>query len=300
MNQILYTGKNSGPISLKSKIKVFSICLIALGVLFIGNGSYALYRNYNLNKEIEENTPAEISFSQEGNTAFVMAEHRNGISKVKYYWNTAAEDEEIIQGSSFQTDILPGKNILHVTAIDEKGKSTERSYEYSYDGIYIDMDTISYVGNSAYIKVQAIDVKGISNLTYQWNSDEEVKAYPDSNDNTTIEQLIEIPLGLNTLKVTAINENNEAESKSRQVNGNRPPNIEVFVDGDQLYIHVTDEVAISEVKVQINSGDEITEQLNNVPEYNKTYTLSDPQHTLVVVTAIDNEGKGRTFKAKNY
>lgn len=300
MNQILYTGKNSGPMSIKSKVKAFSICLIVFGVFFIGDGSYALYRNININKVIEENTPSEISFAQEGNTAFITASHRNGISKVKYYWNDEAGEEEIIQGNSFQTDILPGTNTLHVTAIDEKGKATEKTYNYSYDGIYIDMDTISYVGRSAFIKVKAIDVDGLSNITYQWNSDEEVKAYPDSADNTTIEQLIEIPLGLNTLKVTAINEDNEAESKSRQINGNRPPNVEVYIDGNQLYIHVTDEVGISKVSCQINSGNETSEDLDNVPEYNKTYTLSDPLHTLVVVTAIDNEGKGRTFKAKNY
>ncbi len=45
MNQILYTaeGKTSGPLPIQTIIKFFAICLIVLGVIFIGQSAYSLF-----------------------------------------------------------------------------------------------------------------------------------------------------------------------------------------------------------------------------------------------------------------
>ncbi len=45
MNQILYTaeGKTSGPLPIKTIVKFFAICLIVLGVIFMGESAYSLF-----------------------------------------------------------------------------------------------------------------------------------------------------------------------------------------------------------------------------------------------------------------
>ena len=51
MNQILYVGENkgNGPIAIKSIVKFFAIVIIAFGIILIGKGSYAIYKNIEIN-----------------------------------------------------------------------------------------------------------------------------------------------------------------------------------------------------------------------------------------------------------
>ena len=242
MNQILYTGKGDGPTSLKTILRFFSVCLILFGITFMGKGSYALYRNYTLTKEEEESKSLPtIKFEQEGNNAIIVAEHSKGISKVKYHWND--EPDEIIQGSgelSVSIDniaIAPGTNTLYVTAVDINGRTSDASNKYSYDGIAIQYSLV----DNTYIKITASDVIGLQSLTYKWNSEEPVTAYPVGADNTIIEQQIEIPAGLNTLVIDVVNIENKTLTKSKQIKGNHPPTITVQKSGDEFFITFNDE-----------------------------------------------------------
>ena len=301
MNQILYTGgKKDGPASIKSILKFFSICLIVLGVIFMGKGSYALYQNYELSKEEIDNSFPTITFDQEGNNAIITAFHKKGISKVKYHWNN--DTETIIQGNSEQTVILdsisisPGTNTLHVVAIDVKGRTTEDSYNYSYDGIAIEFSVV----DNTYIKITASDVKGLSSLSFKWNSDEEIIAYPDGTDNTVIEQLTEIPTGLNTLTVTAINTLNKTLVKTQSIKGNHPPTIDIYKQGTNLVVVVTDEEGIDKIVQQVNVEEEQVTNIGGATEYTYKVPISGEDRVLIKITAIDVEGVGRTYNAKNY
>ena len=52
MNQILYIGENkgNGPIAIKSIVKFFAIVIIVFGIILIGKGSYAIYKNIEKEK----------------------------------------------------------------------------------------------------------------------------------------------------------------------------------------------------------------------------------------------------------
>ena len=106
MNQILYTGKGKshGPASLTSILRFFSISLIVFGVIFIGDGSYALYHNHVIAKSRIDNTVPEIAFEQEGNNAIVTVTHNKGISRVRYHWNN--DVDTIVNGNMEDTFIL--------------------------------------------------------------------------------------------------------------------------------------------------------------------------------------------------
>lgn len=301
MNQILYTGKkNNGPASIKSILRFFSISLIILGLIFIGKGSYALYQNYELSKEEVDNSIPEIAFEQEGNNAVVTITHNKGISKVKYHWND--DVETIIQGNSEQTVILDnisissGTNTLYVTAIDINGKSNEKSFDYSYDGIAIEFSVV----DNTYIKITASDVDGLSYMTYKWNSDEEITAYPDGENGTIIEQQTEIPSGLNTLSITAVNSSNKTLTKTQNVKGNHPPKIQLYLQGNDLIVMVSDEEGIDKIIQQINVGEEQVINAGGATQFNYRYDIADEDNVLVTITAVDVEGVERTYRGKNY
>ena len=302
MNQILYTGKGKshGPASLKSILKTFSICLIVLGIVFIGNGSYALYQNNVLLKSSIDNTVPEIAFEQEENNAIVKINHNKGISKIKYHWNN--DVDTIIQGNSKTSVILDTIaisqwiNTLHVTAIDINNKVAESSYEYAYDGISIELSVI----DSTYIKISASDVSGISYITYQWNSNKEIKAYPDGGNTTLIEELTEIPIGINTLSITAVNAENKTLTKTREIEGIAPPKIDTYIQDGFLIVTITDNEGLSEVSQQINVDEPYVIKLNGEKEYQYKYDISNKDNVLITIKATNVRDVVKTFKGKNY
>lgn len=300
MNQILYTGKTGGPASIKSIVKFFAISIIILGVIFIGEGSYALYENDKLNRQVIDNTVPEISFAQEENNAIVTVTHNKGISKVNYRWND--ELETTVRGNDENTVILDnisissGINTLHVTAVDINGRSSEKSFEYAYDGICIELSVI----DSIYLKITASDVTGLSYITYKWNSGEEIKAYANTEDPTIIEQITEIPTGLNTLSITAVNSSNKTLTKTQDVKGIHPPVIKLYIQDNNLIVDVTDEEGIAKISQQINVEEEKVTEYNGDKHVRYTYTINPEEDILVTITATDIEGVSRTFKGKNY
>lgn len=302
MNQILYTekGKSNGPAPLKSILRTFSISLIALGVIFIGKSSYALYQDNVLNKEVVDNTVPVISFEQEENNAIVTITHNKGISRVKYHWND--ETDTVVKGNSEKTFILDtisiptGINTLYITAIDENEKFSESSYVYAYDGISIELSVI----DSSYIKITASDLSGLSYITYKWNSDEEITAYADSENNTIIEQTTQIPTGLNTLSITAVNTENKTLTKTQDVKGVHPPVIEFYIKDGYLIVHVTDEEGIDKIVQQINVEEEQIIEVGGLTDYTYKVNIANRGNILVTLTATDIEGVSKTIKGKNY
>lgn len=302
MNQILYTGKGKshGPASLTSILRFFSISLIVFGVIFIGDGSYALYHNHVIAKSRIDNTVPEIAFEQEGNNAIVTVTHNKGISRVRYHWNN--DVDTIVNGNMEDTFILDnisipsGINTLHVTAIDENEKYSESSYDFAYDGISIELSVV----DNTYMKITASDVLGLSYITYKWNSGEEITAYPNTENNTIIEQTTEIPTGLNTLSITAVNVENKTLTKTQDVRGVHPPQVQLYLQDDYLIVMVTDEEGIDTITQQIGVEEERVIQANGAKEFSYKYNIADRGNILVTITATDIEGVARTVKGKNY
>lgn len=302
MNQILYTGKTNKPSSLNSIIRFFAVCLILLGLIFIGKGSYALYQDIELGKRnIENNDVCDIQFEREENNAIVTISHVRGISKVKYHWNN--EEEQIIQGDSKETVVLDdikisnGTNTLYVTGIDINGKATDKSYEYSYEGTYFDISIVNTSGeDSASVKISATDVKGISYVTYTLNNEDEITIYPD-NDNTKLEHIIEVPLGENELSITAINTENKISRLNKQkININRPPKVSLYLQNFDVVIIASDEDGIDHLEISINDSNPIKIDANGEQEFTYRYDINGYRNSIFKVTAVDMQGAPRTYR----
>lgn len=301
MNQILYTsnGKPSGPLPIKKVVKFFAVCMIILGIILFVEGTYNLFSvNLSDNKNLD-NTVPQITFAKDGNIATISVTHNKGISKVKYHWNDG--EENIVNGNSDKeiaiNDIaLPaGINVLHVEAIDDNGKSQNSSYEYSYDGIAIDLSVV----NNSDIKIIASDITGMSYMTYKWNSNEEIKVYPNEKGEIYIEQTTEIPSGLNTLYISAVNSSNITLSKKQEIKGNKRPEISFYIMDMTLHVSVHDEEGIDTVTQQINLGDEKVYEANGQKDFSYEYYIGE-EEILVTITATDVDGVSRTIKGKNY
>lgn len=301
MNQILYTsnGKTSGPLPIKTVAKFFAISLIVLGVIFFGEGAYAQF-SFNANNQNDmDTTVPEIAFAKDGNTGTISVSHNKGITRVKYHWND--EDEIIVSGKSEKEVVIDSLNIpsgistLYVEALDDNGREAKTSYECKYDGIAIDL---SVVDNSD-MKIVASDVKGISYMTYKWNSDEEITVYPNQEGDISIETKTEIPSGLNTLYITAVNNENITLTKKQEIKGNKRPEISFYIMDTDLFVTIKDEEGVDKVIQQVNAGEEETFDGKGQKEFTYKYSVGE-ERILVTITAIDVEGVSQTRKGKNY
>ncbi len=234
-----------------------------------------------------------------GNNATVSVSHNKGIARVKYNWNNG--QETIIQGDS-ETEVVisdlsipSGINTLTVTATDDNGKSATEYYEYAYDGIAIDLSVV----NNSYMKIVASDVDGITSMTYRWNADEDITVYPDEDGAISIEASTEIPSGLNTLYITAVNSENITLNKKQEVKGNKRPDITFYIIDTDLFVTVRDEEGVGTVTQQINLGEEETFDGNGQTEFSYKYPVGE-EDILLTITATDVEGVSATIRAKNY
>ena len=102
------------------------------------------------------------------------------------------------------------------------------------------------------IKVSANDETGLQYLTYSWNDEDETKVEPNPETTNIIEKIIEIPLGQNTLKVIAINNQQVETTKTIDVKGVKKPVITVEQRGSKLYIKAEDEEGMKIVNYTLN------------------------------------------------
>ncbi|MCI8518738.1 MAG: hypothetical protein HFJ51_01005 [Clostridia bacterium] len=239
----------------------------------------------------------KLNLQKTGNIATISVKHNKGIVRVEYNWND--NDKKIVNGDSKNEvminniSIPSGISNLHVVAVDINGKDTKMDFACEYDGIAIDLAVV----NNSDMKITASDVTGMAYMTYKWNSDEEKKIFPNEEGDISIEQMTEIPSGLNTLYVTAVNSDNISLTKKQEVKGNKRPEIQRYIKGNDLHIIVTDEEGIDTVKIQVNANPEETFEVNGEKEFTHVYPIGE-ERMLVTITATDVEGVSRTLKGK--
>ena len=234
MNQILYTEdtkKNQNKI--KSIIIFFSVFLIIFGASLAGIGGYNIVSSNNKRKEeVEMAIVPEITLENENNKVIIKVEHIRNIKLITYSWN----GEDVVNLNENETnkvtesiDIPAGTNNLYVKVVDVNGKYASKEKEFSYDGTYMDL---SVVDNSK-LRIVVTDTKGLQSVTYNWNTEEGITEYAENTETETIEIETAIPTGMNTITVTAVNNENKKVTKEQQVQGITKPTISITYNSDR-------------------------------------------------------------------
>lgn len=258
MNQILQmeNKKDNKPIEIGKILKFFGIAIIIFAIVLLGVGIYYLVIN-NSNEIQEEKIPTKPNVNIEKQDENVLIEVNGDIeiSKIIYKWN---EEEEVsIDGQNrkkiSETIELPyGTNTLNLTVIDINGVETKFQKEYVVEenGAKIELTlTKDYK-----IKIQVQDENGLKYINYSWNNEPQTKVDADTEDQKTLEQIVEIPLGQNTLKVEAINSNDIISTKELEIRGVKKPNLSFKKQGDSLIIKAEDEVGMKTIDYTLNGN----------------------------------------------
>ncbi len=263
MNQILQTQpvnqhKSSGPIEIHKIVKFFVVAIILFAVAIISLTSYAMVSNKEEKTTNKTNTPAvaeqnekpEVDITSQDKILTINITHTKPLSKVTYKWNEENENEIETNNQTTLTQEIPlpfGVNTLYVTVTDEVGQETKFKKEYTLEPI---IDLAITPENK--IKITVEDSSNLNYISYAWNNDEEQQEVANPEDATRIEKEIDIPLGQNTLKVQAVNANNEVATKELEVKGIKKPVLTVTKDGDNIILKAEDEREIKIIYYTLN------------------------------------------------
>lgn len=311
MNQILSTEdpnkkrtKNTNnSTDLKKIIKVFSIAILIFGAILIGIYSYKLI---NKNKVTKLAKP-EVTLEQLEDEVVVTAKAEAGINKVTYFWNSENQTEKPLNGSSEYNEAIEipnGENTLTVKVIDQNGQVVETS------GTYIGTkDTEKpkiVVDEDEKTKIIITDETELAYVTYKWEDEDDqnlVKVEAQPEEGEEIPKKIEINVtakkGTNTLIVTAVDATGNTETLKKIYKGVTDPEIEVYREGEKLYLKITHELGFKKVEFSING--QILTYDQNFSGYDATqkelfyyFDLKDGKNEVAIV-ATSNEDTTKTY-----
>lgn len=258
MNQILFVQDKhkNNPEDTKKIVLFFAVTIIIFGFILLAQGIYGAYKNYqddllesNISSEI---TQIQLSQTDDGNI-LITVESQNAISELIYNWNSDASQTISQNGKTTiqETITMPvGENTLTVKTIDINGKQTVKQETFTLN---VDKPVInlSLIGDK--IKVTVTSKVDLSYITYKWNSDNEEKIdMLTYEDKTTIEKEIDIPIGQNTLLVTAVDIYENKTEKSQAIKGVTKPKSKPVIQGDYIFFEVTADENIEKVEFSLN------------------------------------------------
>ncbi len=267
--------RNSGPIEINTIVKFFAIAILIFGVFLIGTGSYSMYMEAT-SGESKPKPVIYVETKQETEISLKIT-HESPLAKVTYQWNEDTETEVPTNGKrevETTIEIPEGTNALTVYAVDEKGQEIEYRKVYTIDKAI----TINVEPNGNQLKVTVEGKHNLTYMTYRWDEEEETKI--DINDIKT-EQTIEIPLGLHTLTIIAVDENNKTETYEQEVNGVVKPKIDITTDDQGNFLmKASDEKGIKKVEFIVDEGNKYLIDLERIlpVEQRKEFEYRFPVH----------------------
>lgn len=297
-NENINKYKPNRTINSKSIIKVFAVCVLIVGIVMVGTGAYAIYKNQV--EQTGEDLDPTISLENKTDTTLLLKiTHSVNISRVRYRWN---EGEEIVingkDGKYLEQEIsIPsGNNTLHIIVEDENGREIPYDKDYTTDSNI----NIEVVGNK--IKITYQSDKTISYMTYRWDDEEETRV--DINNNS-IEQEIDVLKGLHTLTVIVVDEDNNTDTKEQKINGVSKPKVQISVDEtrEHFVIIASDENKIEKVEIILNQDEEQKYVLNfqdrDIKEMNYTLPMElQSGDNFIKVTIYNADGVTEEAGAK--
>ena len=227
----------------------------------------------------------------------IKIESKVGIAKVIYYWNEEERYEEDRSGNTYEKmiDIPEGENTLHVEVIDTKGQEKQTSETFINESSDIDPDDptpgtqysdklkiSTSITSDGKLKIVATSEEPMKYITYKWNEEEETTKYSEDEQSTSIETIIDVRSGLNTITITAEDIEGNINSVNKNFEGKFKPEIKVYKQDDKIYMKVSHYKGLKEIQYLINGNELI---------YDENYSEYDPEKTEVEFSFKLQEGE---------
>lgn len=262
MNQILMVEEkkkknkknrlSSGPIEIKNIVMFFAIVLIIFGVFFIGQGSYAIYRESK--GKNKENMPI-INLSRVNDTILVQVSSVNIITNFKYSWQNSEETVIPVDGTYVEETItLPNENsMIYFVIEDETGRAIKYQKQIIVEGIDMTKPMIDIIDQTkGSIKISATDDVKMAYITYQVNDEDEIRIDRSEAEDKTINYVLKLERGENKVVVTAVDTSGNIEILEKPIIVSEIPDIRLSQNANILTITIKDTDGVRDVEINLN------------------------------------------------
>lgn len=262
MNQILMVENkknkktrnksNSGPLEIKSIVMFFAIAIIVFGVFFVGQGSFAIYRE---SKSKNRNNMPEVSFTRINDTILVQVSSIKTITNFKYSWQNSEELVIPVNDTYIEESItLPNENsIITFIVEDEDGRAVKYEQELLVEGIDMAKPTIEIIQqNKGNIKISATDDTEMLYITYKVNDEEEVRIDKSESEHNTINYILPMKRGENKVLITAVDTSGNIETLEKKIVVSELPEIKISQNKDILTLTIKDTDGVRDVEINLN------------------------------------------------
>lgn len=312
MNQILSTEDpnkkktkqhTNNSSDFKRIVKYFSVAIFVFGAILIGVYSYKLI---NKNKKARLAKP-EIMLEQKDDTVAIIAKAEGGINKIIYYWDSENQNEKPLNGSTEYSEAIEipnGQNTLTVKVIDQNGQTSETSE--SYIGTKDTEKPKIVLDEQDKTKISITDETELAYATYKWEDEPDenlAKIDAEPEEGESVAKKIEIQItpkkGTNTLIVTAVDKAGNTYTIKKIYIGVTDPEIEVYREGDKLYLKITHELGFKKVEFSVNGQTMIYDEKYSKYDATKKelsyyFNLKEGKNEVTIV-ATSNEDTTKTY-----
>lgn len=305
MNQILVMenkkkkrSRNTGPAELENILKFFAIALIVFGVLFIGHGSYAIYKDAK--GKDKKNLPI-LTMERVNDEVIIKATSSIKIKNLIYSWNTDEETKIPVDGTFIEENVmlLNENGTLNVKIEDEKGRTVKYQKEFIIDGLDITKPTIEIQeqGSNGTIKITATDETQMKYISYSINGSDEIKIDKSDAEDKIINYILKLKKGENKLTVTAVDSSGNFEiiEKTIIVSGKTTMNLKI--ENGKLVVTAEDPDGIKDIEINLNG---VTKSVKDINQKSIKATLNIVEGTNNIRIKITNVNSLITTGAKEF
>lgn len=305
MNQILVMenkkkkrSRNTGPAEIENILKFFAIALIVFGVLFIGHGSYAIYKDAK--GKDKKNLPI-LTMERVNDEVIIKATSSIKIKNLIYSWNTDEETKIPVDGTFIEENVmlLNENGTLNVKIEDEKGRTVKYQKEFIIDGLDITKPTIEIQeqGSNGTIKITATDETQMKYISYSINGSDEIKIDKSDAEDKIINYILKLQKGENKLTVTAVDSSGNFEiiEKTIIVSGKTTMNLKI--ENGKLVVTAEDPDGIKDIEINLNG---VTKSVKDINQKSIKATLNIVEGTNNIRIKITNVNSLITTGAKEF
>lgn len=305
MNQILVMenkkkkrSRNTGPAEIENILKFFAIALIVFGVLFIGHGSYAIYKDAK--GKDKKNLPI-LTMERVNDEVIIKATSSIKIKNLIYSWNTDEETKIPVDGTFIEENVmlLNENGTLNVKIEDEKGRTVKYQKEFIIDGLDITKPTIEIQeqGSNGTIKITATDETQMKYISYSINGSDEIQIDKSDAEDKIINYILKLQKGENKLTVTAVDSSGNFEIIEKTIIVSGKTTINLKIENGKLVVTAEDPDGIKDIEINLNG---VTKSVKDINQKSIKATLNIVEGTNNIRIKITNVNSLITTGAKEF
>lgn len=306
MNQILVMenkkkknkNRSSGPADIGSILRFFVIALIVFGVLFIGHGSYAIYKDAK--GKDTRNLPT-LTMERVNDEVIIKATSSIKIKDLIYSWNTDEETKIPVDGTFVEENVLllNENSTLNVKIEDEKGRTIKYQKEFIVEGVDITKPTIEIQeeGSNGTIKIVSTDDTQMSYIEYTINDREAIRIDKSDAEDKVMKYILKLQKGENKLIVKAVDTSGNYEIVEKTIIVSGKTTVNLKIENGKLVVIAEDPDGIKDIEINLNG---VTKSAKDINQKSIKATLDMIEGTNNIRVKVTNVNSLTTTGAREF